>query len=119
GLPLRRPLQQSRRGVAETGQERSGFERPRHRAPANPNFADAYQNRGVVKNVLKLFPEALADFNQALKLNPGKNNGAIYVGRGISKLFLGDNAGACEDWHTASDLAAANAATLIAEYCKK
>ena len=85
----------------------------------NPNFADAYQNRGVVKNVLKLFPEALADFNQALKLNPGKNNGAIYVGRGISKLFLGDNAGACEDWHTASDLAAANAATLIAEYCKK
>jgi tetratricopeptide (TPR) repeat protein len=85
----------------------------------NPNFADAYQNRGVVKNVLKLFPQALADFNQALKLNPGKNNGAIYVGRGISKLFLGDNAGACEDWHTASDLAAANAATLIAEYCKK
>lgn len=85
----------------------------------NPHFADAYQNRGVVKNVLKLFPEAVADFNEALKLNPGKNNGAIYVGRGISKLFLGDNAGACEDWHTASDLAAANAAKLIAEYCKK
>jgi protein O-mannosyl-transferase len=84
----------------------------------NPHFADAYQNRGVVKNALKLFPEALADFNEALKLNPGKNNGAIYVGRGISKLFLGDNAGACEDWHTASDLAAANAARLIAEYCK-
>lgn len=84
----------------------------------NPHFADAYQNRGVVKNALKLFPEALADFNQALKLNPGKNSGAIYVGRGISKLFLGDNAGACEDWRIASDLAAANAASLIAEYCK-
>ena len=39
----------------------------------NPNFADAYQNRGVIKNVLKLFSEALADFNQALKLNPDKN----------------------------------------------
>ena len=85
----------------------------------NPKFADAYQNRGVVKNVLKLFPEALADFNQALKLNPGKNNGAIYVGRGVSKLFLGDKAGACEDWHTVSDLAAVNAAKLIAEYCKE
>jgi len=60
----------------------------------NPNFADAYQNRGVIKNSLKLFPEALADFDQALELNPGKNNGAIYVGRGISKLYLGEKAGA-------------------------
>ena len=84
----------------------------------NPNFADAYQNRGVVKNVLKLFPEALADFNQALKLNPGRNNAGIYVGRGISKLYLGDNAGACEDWRTASAGGANDAAALITEYCK-
>jgi tetratricopeptide (TPR) repeat protein len=85
----------------------------------NPNFADAYQNRGVVKNILKLFPEALADFDQALKLSAGKNNGAIYVGRGISKLYLGDNAGACQDWRMASARGAANAAELIAEYCAK
>jgi tetratricopeptide (TPR) repeat protein len=85
----------------------------------NPNFADAYQNRGVVKNVLKLFPEALADFNQALKLNSGTNNGAIYVGRGISKLYLGDKTGACEDWRTASARGATNTAGLITEYCKE
>ena len=84
----------------------------------NPNFADAYQNRGVVKNVLKLFPEALADFNQALKLNAGEKNGAIYVGRGISKFYLGDKTGACEDWRTASARGANNAAALITEYCK-
>ncbi|PYL61090.1 MAG: hypothetical protein DMF31_02950 [Verrucomicrobia bacterium] len=84
----------------------------------NPNSADAYQNRGVVRNVLKLFPEALADFNQALKLNPGKNNAGIYVGRGISKLYLGDKTGACEDWRTASAGGANNAAALITEYCK-
>lgn len=84
----------------------------------NPNFADAYQNRGVVKNVLKLFPEALADFNQALKLNPDKNNAGIYVGRGISKFYLGDNTGACEDWRTASAGGANDAAALITEYCK-
>ena len=58
-------------------------------------------------------------FSQALKINPGKNSGAIYVGRGISKFYLGDNAGACEDWHTALDLSAVNASQLIAEYCTK
>ena len=83
----------------------------------NPNFADAYQNRGVVKNLLKLFPEALADFNQALKLNPGKNNAGIYLGRGISKLYLGDKTGACEDWRTASAGGVNDAAALITEYC--
>jgi tetratricopeptide (TPR) repeat protein len=84
----------------------------------NPKFADAYQNRGVVKNLLKLFPEALADFNQALKLNPGKTNAGIYLGRGISKLYLGDKTGACEDWRTASAGGANDAAALITEYCK-
>jgi tetratricopeptide (TPR) repeat protein len=84
----------------------------------NPNFADAYQNRGVVKNVLRLFPEALADFNQALKLNPGKTNAGIYLGRGISKLYLGDKTGACEDWQTASAGGVNDAATLINENCK-
>ena len=84
----------------------------------NPSFGDAYQNRGVVKNVLKLFPEALADFNQALKLNPGKNNAGIYLGRGISKLYLGDKTGACEDWRAASAGGANDAAALLTEYCK-
>ena len=84
----------------------------------NPNCADAYQNRGVVKNVLKLFPEALADFNQALKLNPGKNNAGIYLGRGISRLYLDDKTGACEDWRTASAGGVNDAATLINENCK-
>ena len=83
----------------------------------NPNFADAYQNRGVIKNSLKLFPEALADFNQALKLNP--DNGGIHLGRGISKFYLGDKTGACEDWQMASARGATDAAALITEYCKE
>ena len=83
----------------------------------NPNFADAYQNRGVIKNSLKLFSEALADFNQALKLNP--DNGRIHLGRGISKLYLGDKTGACQDWRMASARGATDAAALITEYCKE
>jgi len=73
--------------------------------------------RGVIKNSLKLFPEALADFNQALKLNP--DNGGIHLGRGISKFYLGDKTGACEDWRMASTRGATNAAALITEYCKE
>jgi tetratricopeptide (TPR) repeat protein len=83
----------------------------------NPNSAEAYQNRGVVKNVLEMFPEALADFNQALKLKP--DNTGVHLGRGISKFYLGDKAGACEDWRTASARGANDAAALISEYCKK
>jgi tetratricopeptide (TPR) repeat protein len=82
----------------------------------NPNSADAYQNRGVIKNVLKLFSQALADFNQALKLKP--DNAGVHLGRGISKFYLGDKAGACEDWRTASARGAPDAAALITEYCK-
>ena len=38
---------------------------------------------------------------------------------GISRFYLGDKSGACEDWRMASALGAANAAELIAEYCTK
>ena len=82
----------------------------------NPKFADAYQNRGVIKNALKSFSEALADFNQALKLKP--DNAAVHLGRGISKFYLGDKTGACEDWRTASAGGVNDAAALINEYCK-
>ena len=82
----------------------------------NPDFADAYQNRGVIKNSLKLFPEALADFNQALKLKP--DTGGVLLGRGISKFYVSDNTGSCEDWRTASADGATDAAALISEYCK-
>jgi Flp pilus assembly protein TadD len=69
----------------------------------------------VIKNTFKLFPEALADFNQALKLKP--DNGGVFLGRGISKFYLGDKTGACEDWRTASARGINDAAALITEYC--
>ena len=83
----------------------------------NAHFADGYQNRGVIKNSLKLFSEALTDFNQALELKP--DNGGIHLGRGISKFYLSDNTGACEDWRTASAGGVTDAAALITEYCKE
>jgi hypothetical protein len=47
------------------------------------------------------------------------DNGAVHLGRGISKFYLGDKTGACEDWRTASARGAINAAELITEYCKE
>jgi hypothetical protein len=70
----------------------------------------------VIKNVLKLFSEALADFNQAVKLKP--DNGGVYLGRGISKFYLGEKGSACDDWRTASGRGATDAAALITEFCK-
>jgi hypothetical protein len=36
----------------------------------------------------------------------------------FSKLYLGDETGACEDWRTASARGANDAAPLLTEYCK-
>jgi hypothetical protein len=40
------------------------------------------------------------------------------LGRGISKFYLGDKTGACEEWRMASARCANDAAALITEYCK-
>ena len=39
-------------------------------------------------------------------------------GAGISKFYLGDKTGACEDWRTASARGVTDAAALINENCK-
>jgi len=65
----------------------------------------------------QIIPETLADFNQALELNP--DNGGIHLGRGFSKFYLGDKTGACEDWMLGSAHGVSNAAELSTEYCKE
>jgi tetratricopeptide (TPR) repeat protein len=50
----------------------------------NPNSADAYTNRGILKaDRLQDLQGALADFNRAIQLNPNQFN--AYAGRGILK----------------------------------
>ena len=41
-----------------------------HALELNPNFADAYNNRGVVKANLGRYEEAIADFDTAVHINP-------------------------------------------------
>ena len=36
----------------------------------NPNYALAYNNRGIAKDNLGLYEEAIKDYDKAIKLNP-------------------------------------------------
>ncbi|MCC6690317.1 MAG: tetratricopeptide repeat protein, partial [Bacteroidia bacterium] len=62
-----------------------------------PDHEYAYVSRGSAKNKLKNFKEALLDFDRALQLKP--DDCEAYNNRGWAKKGLGDEDGACKDWH--------------------
>jgi len=43
----------------------------------------------------------------------------IHLGRGISKFYLSDKTGACDDWRVASNRGATDVAALVTEYCRE
>lgn len=61
-----------------------------------PNFVKAYIGRGDVYLGLKQYPEAIADFGQAIYLQPDKAKEAYYK-RGLAYLKLGQNEQALAD----------------------
>jgi tetratricopeptide (TPR) repeat protein len=67
----------------------------------NPNYADAYSNRGALKYVsLNDFSGALADYNQAIKINPKLT--IAYVRRAhLRKSRLAEFPGALADYNQA------------------
>lgn len=59
------------------------------------HFADAYNNRGIVKGELGKWAEALSDCNEALRLDPERaesylNRGTAYANLGKSELAIED-----------------------------
>lgn len=70
----------------------------------NPKDADAYSNRGVLKQTnLHDIDGALADYNQAIKLNP--KHAYAYHNRGLLKgHYLNDKIGALADYNQAIEL---------------
>jgi tetratricopeptide (TPR) repeat protein len=64
---------------------------------AKPDEEFAIVSRGSAKNKLKKFKEALVDFDLAIKLKPDDYD--AYNNRGWAKKGLGDEDGACKDWH--------------------
>ena len=67
----------------------------------NPNF-DTYYNRGLAKAELQNYKGALADFTEAIRINP--NLAYVYYNRAVIKYYSGDKNGACKDARKAEDL---------------
>ena len=68
-----------------------------------PNYVDAYVNRGVAKSNLKRHAAAIQDFDTAVGLQP--ENALTYYNRGLSKYNLGHTLAAKQDFQTALQLA--------------
>jgi Tfp pilus assembly protein PilF len=66
----------------------------------DPNFYEAYYNRGVVYYLLKNYREALADFSKAISIDP--KNSSAYASRGEVYEILGENEKAYGDYRAAA-----------------
>ena len=67
-----------------------------------PRNAEAYHNRGLAYNALQRWPEAVADFTQALDLDLDASS---YGGRGYAHYGLGNVEAARRDWEEAVRMA--------------
>lgn len=92
---------------------------PNHRATPGTYYA-----RGIVKNKLKFYNQAIDDFSKSIDLEY-KQSPAVeeaiaisYNARGNSKGLKGDLQGACEDWKLAKGLGFEGIDNLIEKYCK-
>jgi tetratricopeptide (TPR) repeat protein len=76
-----------------------------------PQTADDYFKLGWAKMHQSDWKGAVADFDQALKLDPAKVD--AYLERGASKLMLGDRDGGMADYNQAAKIDRNNTATLL------
>ncbi|NLQ07023.1 SUMF1/EgtB/PvdOfamily nonheme iron enzyme, partial [Cylindrospermopsis raciborskii LB2897] len=74
-----------------------------HALNINPNYAQAYNNRGIVRYELGDHQGAMEDFNHALNINP--DYAQAYNNRGIVRTCLGERQLAIEDFSQATIIA--------------
>ena len=89
----------------------------------NPEYSDAYINRGLVKNELEDYEGSIKDYDIAIKLDPKCS--LAYNNRGYTKHKKGDYEGALADYNKAIllnpklNIALDNKAKLLSEVCMK
>ena len=72
----------------------------------NPNYTEAYLNRGLAYSSLGNNDKDIADYNKAIDLNP--KDADPYNNRAITYLLHGDNVSVCRDAQKACDLGNCN-----------
>ena len=68
----------------------------------NPNYSEAYNNKGIYNAKLNMYKEAIKNYNKAIKLN--QNLSEAYNNRGISKAKLNMYEEAIKDYNKAIEL---------------
>ena len=68
----------------------------------NPDNADAYYNRGIIKGILGNHKGEIDDYGEVIKLNPDYTE--AYNNRGAERINIGDHKGAIEDYDKAIEL---------------
>ncbi|MBR6127275.1 tetratricopeptide repeat protein [bacterium] len=87
----------------------------------NPDFMDAYLNRGLVHNELKDYENSIKDYDKAIELDP--KCALAYNNRGYTKYKMQDYKGALKDYNKAIllnpklSIALDNKAKLVSEVC--
>ena len=72
----------------DKGDDQDAIEACNQAIQLNPNYADAYNDRGIARSNSGDKQGAIADYEQAIKIQP--NNASAYDNRGIARLSLGD-----------------------------
>jgi tetratricopeptide (TPR) repeat protein len=98
-------LHQQGRQLLQEGQFAAAIQKLSEALELDPTLALALNARGYAHFRLKQVPEALADFDQALKINSGYVN--AYQNRAAARRAAGDKAGADADLGKARELAPA------------
>lgn len=89
----------------------------------NPEYTDAYINRGLVKNELEDYEGSIKDYDKAIELD--SKCSLAYNNRGYTKHKKGDYEGALADYNKAIllnpklNIALDNKAKLLSEVCMK